>query len=179
MLLGDVTIRRLIEEYDLITDYIDLETQLQPTGFELTIKSVETFTGPGCLDFSNEHRVIAEAEELPWNIWSNKFEDKTILLKPLKVYRLNFNETINLRDIPYPISIVSGRRSSLMRSGIISDIGLWDYGYRGKGQSTIFVANPYGYRLYQNARFHQCFFFKAEKASKIYNGKYLNEGIKQ
>jgi len=178
MLLGDVAIRRLIEEYDLITDYIDLETQLQPTGFELTIKSVDTFVGSGSLDFSNKYRRIPETRGVSWGTKDGE-DEPSVFLKGFKVYRLNFNETINLRTIPYPISIISGRRSSLMRSGIISDVGLWDYGYRGKGQTTIFVANPYGYRLYQNARFHQCFFFKAEKASKIYNGKYLNEGIKQ
>ncbi|MGD2200988.1 MAG: deoxyuridine 5'-triphosphate nucleotidohydrolase, partial [Candidatus Bathyarchaeota archaeon] len=51
-------IRFLIEEKQLITDYIDLETQLQPTGFDLSLSKVHTFKGQGGVDFSNIEREI-------------------------------------------------------------------------------------------------------------------------
>ena len=175
MLLGNIEIRRLIENYDLISDYIDLDTQLQPSGFDLTIKTIEEYTSGGAIDFSNKHREIAEGRFMPPQV--KKDQPPFWALEPLKSYRINFNEIVNLRDIPYPISVLSGRRGSLMRSGIMSDVGIWDYGYVGKGQSSIFVGNPKGFCVYENARFHQCLFFPVDKISLAYNGVYQGEGI--
>jgi dUTP pyrophosphatase len=50
-------IRRLIEDQGLIREYVDLETQLQPSGFDLSLKEVREFSGSGSADFSNEERV--------------------------------------------------------------------------------------------------------------------------
>lgn len=96
-------------------------------------------------------------------------------LKPNRCYRLKFNEEINIRDIPYPISIISCYRSSMMRNGAPTAIGHWDYGYRGKGQTFLNVINPHGVRIYRDARVHQCYFFKTTDVSHVYNGQYLGE----
>lgn len=64
MLLGDIEIKRLIEEYGLISDYVDLDTQLQPTGFDLTVADIEEITTRGVIDFDNSKRVIASSKSI-------------------------------------------------------------------------------------------------------------------
>ena len=63
-MLNSSEIRRLIEEKQLITGYVDLETQLQPTGFDLSLGSVLGYRGGGSVDFSNVERKIAPTEPL-------------------------------------------------------------------------------------------------------------------
>ena len=180
MLLGDIEIRRLIEECGLITDYIDLETQLQPTGFDLTIGKLEEFTGSGVMAFNNNDRVIAPTR--PIESYTSLGPDLTTKskywrLKGKHVYKATFNETVNIRDVPYPISILSIYRGSMGRNGAETGIGVWDYGYTGKGYSLIKIENPYGMRLYENSRIHQLCFFKATEVSEKYSGQYLRENL--
>jgi dUTP pyrophosphatase len=177
MMIGDKEIRRLIKEYELITDYIDLETQLQPTGFDLTIVSIHEYKEKGMVDFDNKLRKIPKTKPLVPRFNYDTLEGYFWHLKPNICYKIFFNEVVNLRDIPYPISMLSGRRSSLMRNGCITGTGQWDYGYRGRGVSSLFVGNPHGLAIKNDARFHQCWFFPVEKISQIYEGQYLDEGL--
>ncbi|GAH75422.1 unnamed protein product [marine sediment metagenome] len=38
----------------LIEEMIDINTQLQPNGVDLTVKRIEKIVGAGCIDFSNK-----------------------------------------------------------------------------------------------------------------------------
>ena len=44
----------------LLEQFIDLDTQLQPNGFDLTLAQVERFVGAGRVDFSNAERRLSE-----------------------------------------------------------------------------------------------------------------------
>jgi len=44
----------------LLEQFIDLGTQLQPNGFDLTLAQVERFVGAGRVDFSNAERKLSE-----------------------------------------------------------------------------------------------------------------------
>ena len=167
-MLGNIEIRRLIEEHELIKDYIDLETQLQPTGFDFTVKRIEQYINGGSIDFDNSNRLISASISIKKDV-NNAWR-----LVP-GVYRVRFNEELNIRDIPYPISVISCYRGSVMRNGNYTSLGFWDYGYRGKGECSLNICNPYGFTVYQDARIHQCFFFKATAVSQVYNGEYLFE----
>ena len=46
-------IKRLIKKANLIENYLDLEVQLTPNGFDLTAAGVFEFDTGGALDFSN------------------------------------------------------------------------------------------------------------------------------
>ena len=63
-MLNSAEIRRLIEEQQLVTDFIDLDVQLQPSGFDLSLGEVHDFAGSGSVDFSNEERVIAPSTSI-------------------------------------------------------------------------------------------------------------------
>jgi len=170
-MIGNEELRHLIEGWGLVTDFIDLETQLQPTGFDLTVKTVERYTSGGAIDFDNTHRKIAESEAIPF---VGGLVDGYIDLPP-GVYRIRFNEKLNLRHLPYPISVISCYRGTVMRNGNYTALGFWDYGYEGRGECSFDIRNPHGFRVYANARIHQCFFFKATKVVGMYDGQYLFE----
>ena len=61
-MLNDKILRKLIEEHRLVSNYLDLDKQLQPSGFDLSMESVEEFLDGGAVDFSNKERVIAETK---------------------------------------------------------------------------------------------------------------------
>jgi dUTP pyrophosphatase len=90
------------------------------------------------------------------------------------MYIFNVNETINL---PSDICAITIQRSSLMRSGVNTNIGFWDSGYLGKGYSTINIMNPNGFTIQKDASIVQMVFLKNVKNTVLYNGSYRNEGI--
>ena len=53
-LLSSTELRKLIQANPpLLENAIDIETQIQPNGLELTLKEIKTIEGPGALDFDN------------------------------------------------------------------------------------------------------------------------------
>ena len=58
-MLNDKVLRKLVEEHDLVTNYLDLDKQLQPSGFDLSMESIEEFLGGGAVDFSNSRADIS------------------------------------------------------------------------------------------------------------------------
>jgi len=63
-LLNREEIERLIEEENLVEDYPNLETQLTPNGFDLTVAGIFEFDTQGALDFSNKERKISKEKEI-------------------------------------------------------------------------------------------------------------------
>ena len=136
-MLNDKILRKLIEEQSLVTEYLDLDKQLQPSGFDLSMESVEEFLGGGAVDFSNKERVIAETRTVEPD------EDGWIHLKK-GVYKVIYNEVVKM---PLNVAAIARTRSTLLRNGAEVGTAVWDPGYEGRSSSMLTVHNPHGLRL--------------------------------
>ncbi|KYH38033.1 MAG: Deoxyuridine 5'-triphosphate nucleotidohydrolase [Candidatus Hecatellales archaeon B24] len=165
-ILSDSEIRKLIESpKPLVSGYIDLERQLQPAGFELTLAEVFSFKGFGSLGFEDKDRKLPAFK--PIRLSAEKF---TRL--PSGAYMVRYNEEVRL---PSDLSALIFPRSSLMRSGAILYTAVWD---RGRGQGLLNVYNPHGIRLKLNARIGQLVFLRLSRPSRrLYRGIYQREGL--
>ena len=166
-MLNDQEIRRLVEERQMITGFTDLATQLQPSGFDLSLESVEAFKGGGATDYSNEGRVLAETEPLASDEagWFNLGQG---------CYKVVYNETVRM---PLDVAALARTRSTLLRSGAALGTAVWDPGYQGRSSSLLVVHNPHGIRLKRNARIAQLVFFHTGEVEKGYTGAYQNERV--
>jgi len=160
-------IKKEIEENDLITGFLDLETQLQPNGFDLTVEEIHEFH-PNPENFiSFENKFIDERESIRFG--------KIFLYTKLEkgVYKFKVNETIK---IPSNACAISTQRSSVMRMGNLCNVGFWDAGYHGSGYSIIMVNNPV--QVHKNARLIQIYFMDLSDSTKlVYDGNYQGENI--
>ncbi len=162
--LSKEDIRRLIVEKKLVENYINLEKQLQPNGFDCTLGAVYRIKGVGKIDFDNSEREIPPVEEL-------EFENDWVYLDR-GVYRARINEVVNL---PKDLMAFARPRSSLIRCGANILTAVWDAGYRGRSEVGIVVYN--GLWLKKNARIVQLVFIKLSGESEGYSGIYQNEGV--
>ena len=145
-------IARLIEaEPPMIEDYVDLRAQLQPNGFDLSLREVAMLETRGQLGGSNESRVLSELRALAFG------SDGWLSLER-GAYAITFNEVVNL---PSDVMALGRPRSSLLRSGVSLHTAVWDAGYRGRSQSLLTVHNAGGFRLQRDARLAQLVFFQA------------------
>ncbi len=165
MILGREEILRLIREASLITGWVDLDRQLQPAGFDLTLMEVRRFRGRGRVDFSNERRALPDTEPLPFD------RDGSIELPP-GAYQVVFNEVVSL---PLDVAALARPRSSLLRCGATVETALWDPGYRGRSRALLIVFNDKGVVLEKNARIVQLVFIRVLGASVGYSGAYQGE----
>lgn len=153
----------------LVADYIDLETQLTPNGFDLTAGYIYEFSSAGALDFSNKERILPEVKELIpqkrspldkfgwWNLSRG-------------IYKVKTNETINM---PNNLTALAFTRTSILRMGAFTANGVWDAGFCGRSEFALVVENPCGIQLKQNARVAQIVFIPVEE-TELYNGIYKN-----
>ena len=164
-MLNDKILRKLIEEQELVTEYLDLDKQLQPSGFDLSMESIEEYLGGGAVDFSNKERVIAETRVL---------EPDTEGWVHLKkgVYKVIYNEVVRM---PLNVAAIARTRSTLLRNGAEVGTAVWDPGYEGRSSSMLTVHNPHGLRLKKDARVAQLIFFETGDVEKGYSGVYQKE----
>jgi len=161
-------IRHLLQqEPPLLEDYIDLETQLQPNGVDLTLREVALFQTPGRITVSDHQRQISALSPLVFDGLGS------IDLVP-GVYLITYNEVIHL---PTNVMALARPRSSLLRCGVTVDTAVWDAGYSGRSQSLLVVYNPQGVRLEKNARVTQLVFFNLTGKTEGYRGAYQDENI--
>jgi dUTP pyrophosphatase len=161
MILNDEEIRRLIVERSLITNYMDIEKQITPNGFDLTVEKVFEFVDEGAIGFSNEERVLPEMNELNW---------KTNFIKLNKgCYKVRTNEIIKM---PLNLVGIAMPRSSLLRSGVTISTGVWDAGFEGKSEFLLMVENDKGFKIWRNARVVQIIFIISKKVEEGYSGVY-------
>jgi dUTP pyrophosphatase len=166
--LSEHDIRRLIkQEPPLIEGYINLDEQVQPNGFELTLRDIAAYKNAGQIARSNKDRVLPDLTTLPFGA------DGFIRLQP-GAYLITYNEIVNL---PKDIMALGRPRSSLYRCGVGLGMAVWDAGYHGRSQSMLVVYNPGGFRAQQNARVAQLVFMEMTGASKGYQGIYQGENI--
>jgi dUTP pyrophosphatase len=166
-MLNKQEIKALIDEKKLVSDYIDLDVQLTPNGFDLSAAKIFKFIGRGALDFSNRERLLPESEEIPaqkqkkderWGWWE----------LTAGTYKVRTNETVTL---PNNLIALCYSRTSLLRMGAYTQHGVWDAGFSGKGEFILVVGSSAGIRLKQNARIAQLVFFPTEE-TEGYNGIY-------
>ncbi len=162
-------ITRLLEgNPPLIEGYVELESQLQPNGFDLSLQEVARFGAPGQLGASDTDRELSSAEPMG-------FDGEGWLELPQGAYLMTFNEVVNL---PPDLMALGRPRSSLLRSGVALHTAVWDAGYRGRSQSLLTVHHPNGFRLQRNARVAQLVFFRlATPPEQGYRGQYQGEGV--
>ena len=161
--------RRLNATPPLLEGYRDLEVQLQPNGFDLTLSEIAAFTGPGVLTEDNAGRRLATTTPLAFGA------DGALHLQP-GPYLVTFNETVNL---PPDVMALAKPRSSLLRSGVAIHNAVWDAGYRGRSQALLVVYHPDGFTLSRNARVLQLVFFAlARPVDQGYQGRYQGEGLR-
>ena len=148
----------------VVEDYENGATQLQPAGFDVCVATVSTFKNPGRIDFDNTERKLPELAVV------QKFDEHYWFL-PQGSYFITFKE---LTTIPLNVVVLARPRSSLLRSGVTVDTGVWDPGYSGRAGSLMIVTNPHGLYLREGARVIQLIFFPLEKTTS-YKGIYQDE----
>ncbi|HOG74558.1 MAG TPA: deoxyuridine 5'-triphosphate nucleotidohydrolase [Methanofastidiosum sp.] len=159
-------IRELISKRDLIQNYIDLDTQVTPNGFDMTVREVHRIISEGAVDFSNEKRKLSETEKI-------EFVDSSIFLEK-GAYKIVYNEIVN---IPPDIMALGRPRSTLLRCGANVGTAVWDRGYNGRSESLLTVENIKGIKVYKDARVLQLVFFRTLTDEDLYKGIFLNENI--
>ena len=152
----------------LVEEYLDLERQLQPNGFDLTVREVCRLTSAGRLGTPSQERVISSREALP------KENDGAWRLDP-GPYLLVFNEVVNL---PKDLAAIGRPRSSLLRCGVALHTAVWDAGYHGRSEALLVVYNPLGYCLAPGAAVMQLVFISLTRpVVQGYQGKFQEENL--
>ena len=167
MILSSSEIKERIIKERLIENFIDLETQLQPASFDLTLDEIYLLNSSASIDYTNKERKLPNYKKV-------EFNDEWIELSK-GVYLISFNEVVNISS---DIIAFVRPRSTLVRSGATIFSSLWDPGYSGKSNCLLVILNENGIKLKKNARIAQMVFIKlSSPTSKIYSGIYQNEGI--
>lgn len=157
---------RILGGRPLLTGWTDLDSQVQPNGFDMSLQSVASITGRGQLGVSNADRVLPEYADLPFG------DDGFLDLAP-GIYQVVFAEIV---DLPNDLMALGRPRSSLCRSGVTLHTSVWDAGYRGRSTSLLQVINPEGFRVQRGARLLQLVFFGMGRAAEAgYSGIYQHE----
>ncbi|EGQ43362.1 MAG: deoxycytidine deaminase [Candidatus Nanosalina sp. J07AB43] len=151
----------------LIKDYVDLDRQLQPSGFDVTVDKIKRFESRGSLDFSNSERRISEASDV---VTEKRSEEDKYGWWNLDqgAYKIVMNERV---DIPNDLVAFGYPRSSLLRMGCTIENAVWDPGFTGVGSFLLLVENPDGVDIKQNARVNQLVFHDTG-GTQGYQGKY-------
>jgi len=166
--LSQQDIHRLLQqEPPLIEGYLDLKAQVQPNGFDLTLREVALLQTPGQIATSDRQRLVSALSPLVFD--GLGFID----LMP-GAYTITYNEIVHL---PNNVMALARPRSSLLRCGVTVNTAVWDAGYSGRSQSLMVVYHPQGFRLQKNARVVQLVFFQLTGETAGYQGTYQGENI--
>ena len=166
--LSKQDIQKIVQnESPLIEGYLDLDSQLQPNGFDLTLRDVAMPQTQGRLAVGNTQRLLPDLAPLAFDgLGSMELMPGT--------YVITYNEIINL---PNNIMALARPRSSLLRCGVTVGTAVWDAGYSGRSQSLMVVHNPRGFRLQRNVRIIQLVFLLLTGETEGYSGSYQRENI--
>jgi len=167
-MLNSKAIKQLIKTQQLISGYIDIDKQLQPAGFDLSLKEVHTYWGAGAIDFDNRERKLAPTRQL-------KPDDNGWYILREGCYMIVYNEAVKM---PLNVVALARSRSTILRNAAAIETAVWDPGYQGRSSSLLVVHNPNGIRVKQDARVAQLVFFSTDDVEKGYSGVYQNENTK-
>ena len=159
--------RLLQQEPPLIEGYINLEEQVQPNGFDLTLREVALLQSSGKIAVKDSQRLVSDLAPLV-------FDGMGFIDLVAGAYIITYNEIVHL---PKNIMALAMPRSSLLRCGVTVNTAVWDAGYSGRSQSLMIVYNPQGFRLQRNARIVQLIFLELAQETEGYQGIYQRENI--
>jgi dUTP pyrophosphatase len=159
--------RLLREEPPLVEGYIDLEAQVQPNGFDLTLREIALPQSSGTMAVDDSQRVVSDLAPLV-------FDGLGFVNLMPGAYIITYNEIVHL---PNNVMALARPRSSLLRCGVTVGTAVWDAGYSGRSQSLMVVYNPRGFRLQRNARIVQLVFMGLTGETEGYSGSYQGENI--
>jgi dUTP pyrophosphatase len=161
-------IRKLIDQDPpLVEGYLDLESQVQPNGFDITLRDISRLQTPGQITVNNAERVVSELSPLG-------FDGTGFIKLNSGIYSITYNEIVHL---PNNVMALARPRSSLLRCGVSVGTAVWDAGYSGRSESLLNVYHPGGFRIQKNARVVQLVFFRLTEETDGYSGTYQNENI--
>ena len=161
-------IRKLIDQDPpLVEGYLDLESQVQPNGFDITLRDISRLQTPGQIAVNNAERVVSELSPL-------EFDGTGFIKLNSGIYSITYNEIVHL---PNNVMALARPRSSLLRCGVSVGTAVWDAGYSGRSESLLNVYHPDGFRIQKNARVVQLVFFRLAENTKGYSGTYQNENM--
>lgn len=170
-MLNKEEIKKLIENKKIIEGYLNLEIQLTPNGFDLTLNKIFKFEESGNIDFSNSERRLPETKEIPPQKENKNDKYGWWKLNP-GIYKIRPNEIINL---PHNLIGIAFPRSSLLRIGAYTHTGVWDAGFGGKSEFVLVVQNSKGINIKENARITHIIFEEIETTKEGYQGIYKND----
>ena len=154
-------------EPPLIEGWLDLASQLQPNGFDITLRDIASLQTPGTIAASNSGRALP-------NVTALEFDGQAFVSLQPGAYLITYNEIVHL---PNNVMALARPRSSLLRCGVDIGTAVWDAGYSGRSQSMLVVHNPVGFRLQKNSRVAQLVFFRLTGDTEGYRGAYQGENI--
>ena len=157
----------LKEDPPLVEGYIDLDSQVQPNGFDLTLRELAIPQTPGRITTDNSQRIVSDLSPLVFDGLG------AIDLIP-GAYIITYNEIVHL---PKNVMALARPRSSLLRCGVSVETAVWDAGYSGRSQSLMVVYNPRGFRVEKNSGLVQLIFFTLTEETEGYTGSYQGENI--
>lgn len=167
--LSKKSIKHLVQgNPPLVEGYIDLEQQLQPNGFDITLRDIAMLQSMGQIGADNSQRQLPDLAPLVFG------PDGFMELLPGS-YIITYNEIVH---IPTNLMALARPRSSLLRCGVSIGTAVWDAGYSGRSQSLMLVHNAYGFRAQKNARVAQLVFMSLTAETDGYKGKYQGENIR-
>jgi len=166
--LSQQDIHRLLQrEPPVLEGYIDLETQVQPNGVDLTLREVAMPQTSGKIAYSDSQRLVSSLAPLV-------FDGLGFIDLIPGAYIITYNEIVHL---PNNVMALARPRSSLLRCGVTVNTAVWDAGYSGRSQSLMVVYNPQGFRVQRNARMVQLVFLQLTQETEGYQGVYQEENI--
>jgi len=166
--LSKEDLRKLLEaEPPLVESYKNIDEQLQPNGFDLTLRQVFQLQSPGMIAVDSNQRRVSELSPLV-------FDNTGFIKLPAGIYSITFNEVVNL---PKDIMALGRPRSSLLRCGATINTAVWDAGYSGRSESLLVVYHLHGFSLQKDARVLQLVFFKLTDETEGYRGIYQGENL--
>jgi len=161
-MLIDKEIKKWIAQDKMIQNYINLDIQLQPNGFDLTIKDIMMFTDERepYIDFANKNRRISST--IPILLAGGEYH----LEQGIYLFRAN-----EIFKMPDKVVGWGMPRSTLSRCGIVLNSAVLDAGYSGHLVFVMYI--PRAITFSKNARFVQMIFFKLNEApNQPYGGVY-------
>jgi dUTP pyrophosphatase len=166
VLSGDQIRGMLENDPPLISGWSNVDEQVQPNGFDLTLAEIAQHGGAGTIGVANEQRVLPALTAM-------QADDGDYFTLGPGIYHAVFAETVAL---PRNLMALGRARSSLNRSGVTIHTAVWDAGYIGRSTALLSVLNPHGFRVQRGARVLQLVFFGlAQETAHGYRGVYQGE----
>lgn len=162
-------LNRIHSNTPLLEDYLDLEQQIQPNGFDCTLRSIEILSGAAQLGTKNEDRKLPDTKTIEPD--SDSYYNLSH-----GSYLITLNEIVTL---PSNIMALARPRSSLLRSGIAIHTAIWDAGYSGRSQCLLVNTTNIQFKMMKNSRVLQMIFAYLDHSVKEgYSGIYQYENTK-